>query len=247
VVTRVSPRETVVVEPGPSSAATYLSWLAYPATTEKQERAEFVRAATAGLAKAFVRSGYPRQKVPPELRGLKKKKIDGTANKGLWRVATRRRYAAWMAIGVLDGLAGIRGVNTAAAELADRFAENGRILEQSNIIKRVWSETKPVLHVALALPSRWSLEWSRQHRALLLGLPMPQSYPWNPRAPLATLVGDISWVLESLLLAEIFRPFLASEFPEIDEADTIQLVASPAWKDSPTLTAEQVSALRNPF
>jgi hypothetical protein len=252
------PCEQVILEPGPSSAAIYLGWLAYPG--DKARREEFIRAATAGVAKGLVRSGYPRKRVPHELLPYKNEKILGVVNKGLYRIETRRLRAAWMAIGIIENTATeITGVNTAAAAVAERFADKGKNFEESNIIKRVWSESKPVLHLALALPVKWSLMWSRKVLARLLGLPEskvfsdyrpwldaryartlglpePDSFP-TESAPLASLMGNGAWVFQSLFLAEVARHYVVESFPDtIREPDTVQLVPSDAWGAARTET-----------
>jgi hypothetical protein len=128
-------------------AAGYLAIVAYPGDLSARDR--FVDAAKAWMIRKHAPKLLRASDVTPMVRWLRAIRADGAYNRlamASKRIETRRMPAAHMA----------RSMLFASVSARDRVSINGlaggyALPDRANIITRVWGETKPVLHLALAL------------------------------------------------------------------------------------------------
>jgi hypothetical protein len=144
-------------------AIVYLAVLAYP--DDVPQRDKFVFAAKALILRDYVDLGGDSAKVRAAFRKIvfetpSRDIYDGGRIRLAWRRIVRRRLPAADVASraviasvpnspfefVFDGVP-VRGGVTAA--IRGISARDGR--EQNDVMKRIWSESKPVLHLALAL------------------------------------------------------------------------------------------------
>lgn len=188
-------------------AAAYLSVIAYP--NEIRRRDKFLQAYKALMVKLAIRKGGDRSTFRRDLRAYENRKINNQIDMVRKRIATRR-LPAWK-IAVYLKLSHVGpdfmyqrrySVNQHLSDLYDNDPD-----KISNAYKRIWTESKPVLH-------------------LLFGL--RDAYPGldtNHFHCIDKLLLDTSWLLPSLRTAELARRIILC-YPHFNicEEQTIQLL-----------------------
>jgi len=151
--------------------ALYYAILAYPHPSDRERRVKFAKALEAWR---FKKCGAKRKAVPLFYRALKSEKVSDTMDMGFRRIALRRLSAAQIGhILCLDGLpvpyenprpggpvgvilrTNVKTVGAAVNLYIEYRQERGRHVEQdsarANVEHRVWADSLPVLHLAIAL------------------------------------------------------------------------------------------------
>ena len=162
--TKARVAEVVQVPLGPLAklgAAAFLAVLAYPAPCDYPKRTRFVEATKKCLLHRAVAAGYSRKRVLPKYRGYRRERIDRTFNPALVRIEGRRLPAAGIARHILletwiktsaRPLPILRTIRVSTVnDLISRICPVGSIYDnRPHLFERVWSESKPVLHLAMA-------------------------------------------------------------------------------------------------
>jgi hypothetical protein len=165
--------------------AAYFAVLAYPESHRKRDRA--VKAVLAFMCRGARAQGLPLSPIASELfRAVPPRRefeIFGTGQKGLLPTLRRRHLAA---------LAADRMVRTRCS-LRHCAAISG--LDESHFKQKIWTESKPVLHLMLALHHHTLRHWRFDRR------------PWWEQ-----LLARAGWVHEAMLIAEQGRPKLTRLF-----------------------------------
>lgn len=191
------------------AAVAYLAVLAYPHETAKRD--EFLEAGRALVLKQAVNDGYPRQDISTRWRRIPNRKIDNRLTAGFRRIVRRRLPVAHVApAGLIAGAHSFKSPVTKLLEnLAEHHArafprnrrstdldslkwhEDGSEGKRAEVISRLWSETKPVLHLAVALNGQ---------------RPEP-NYKGN--LPLVEMIWSPEWIIPALESAEALRQIIA--------------------------------------
>lgn len=212
-------------------AIAYLAVLAYPERAEWPKRDKFVEAAKAWLCKQYMYRRERKRaatNILPKYRSFKWEKIDGTLKQAFYRIEAWRLPAAMMADWVI--LEGKRvgpfvirvrdsdrkyftpaSLNRAAERVGELLASQRQLQharrgkefgwERTSVMHRVWASTKPVLHLALAFPSRKGKKID----------------PFR-------LVVDPSWLAQALVQAEATRLILPQLIPGFKIEKSIRLL-----------------------
>lgn len=145
------------------AAAAFLAVVAFP--TERKARDEFIKACKAFVIKGAIRRGYPASRIRRKFSGYPERRIweTGPIRRAAARITRRRLPAAaaaigimlkqtskssWLRVSIKHGGVSLDSVNAAARA----FGQEGDTRD-TNWITRAWSESRPVLHLALALHS----------------------------------------------------------------------------------------------
>ena len=213
-----------------AGAIAYLAILAYPSRAEWRHRDNFVKAAKAWLFWRAVKRGYPKNLIKAEFVDKWRKKFgrtkaDAAIDRAYNRIASRQLPAAAMFRWIkfhgfqiklqFNSSKGVRfknlplklGYKGIPDQEGKRLSVNkaaehyGGIDEIVNVKHRVWAESLPVLHLAMALENE--IRRFKDHP------------PDNlKRHPLDYLILDPSWLPKALKQAEMIRlftmPYLAS-------------------------------------
>ncbi len=213
-------------------AAAYLATLAYPEDTAKRDH--FIRHVAATRARQWVAAGGTWDDVPESLR-IRKDKLyaKGPFGPCLARIVGARIAAAYMGrelIGRVDfestrrdpGAAWlgqrsarpaltlkivptIDGKPATVNTLAEHAVTRGFHASRTNVITRIWSPSKPVLHLAIALLDRIA--------------------ELDNVVDLPALIGDPVWVRAAVGNAELLRIHITrSPYIGITDEQTIRLL-----------------------
>ena len=177
------------------------------------------------------RANGKRAAIPSHYRKFKREKIYTKINQGLYRISAWRLPAATMAYKMIlhnpevwrhlppdfhPELRTPMGVNKAADEIAELLGEDlnerqhrrkkkiGYWLERSNVLSRVWSGTKAVLHLAIAYPTS----------------------PGTTTDPMALIKDPSSWLPQAVRQGEVLRSVLHHFVPSFDPSKAIRLLPS---------------------
>lgn len=201
----------------------FLAALAYPQDISK--RNQFVEAAKANLTKIYIARGMPRAVAKPQFRRYVNRTIKNKIRRCQHRIETRRLPAAMMARWILlhhPPLVRVvdpenpawkpTTVNAAVTRMAIllRHADPRHlepVAELANLSHLVWAESKPVLHLALALYEAIQTQG-------------------RDRGPLFDLVVDPGWLAPTLARAEALRRTLAY-IPKLRSPAPICLLPTP--------------------
>lgn len=149
------------IENDVAMAASYLAACAFTKPEQGKKAENFVNSVRAISFKAH------GQHAPPDLKGIKKERIDGSINDAMILIKGRRWPARWMFLKLIGADAdypippgrSTLKVTDAAALLGDPSAtkdkDAGAILDKGdtpNMSARVWYETLPALAMVMALP-----------------------------------------------------------------------------------------------
>jgi len=162
-------------------AMAYLSAIAYPDIADWTKRDEFIAALRAKFGKLYISHGGNREKIRTEYRKLPNRKINNTIAKARYRIVSRRLPAAmilkefifrrliWLKLQSQE-LPVKKKANptiTSISKMLARQLRRGRSgnlgarkedhpdfdweIHEDNFMGRVWSSSKPVLHLSFAL------------------------------------------------------------------------------------------------
>ncbi len=166
----------------------FLALLAYP-EGDRHKRDEVVRECKIHLARAAIGAGVPRKSLP-NVRAYRSDRtnIKYKAITHAWhRIDRRRLPSAWMAHRMM-----FRG--NRITELSQYMEDDAQIFGgEKNILTRVWRESMPVLHLAIALD------------AVIRRRP-----PGN--VSFFSLLNNPDWVRQAIASAEIARKMFPAEF-----------------------------------
>ena len=195
-------------------AAAYLAVLAYPKSTQFSRRDELIEAFKAWMVKRAIQAGQKRSIFRADLRATRWRDIDGEFSKASRLITSRRGVARNI---VLPRL--IRG-GLWDVPIGEKSATINRALTRTfdnangvkNAYRRVWSESKPVLHLAFGLENALSDHLSS-----------------NKTVALPDLLINPGWLSAAIENAEGIRHALVlTPQIRIHERDTIQLVPEPS-------------------
>lgn len=182
-------------------AMAFLALLAYPEPLKRAMRDKVVFSCKAHLIKAAKKARPPGKLLRKEFLNYRIEKIESGPISQAWRrIANRRIPAAMMLEMLMLRRAGARvvfnkqeievNVSSAADAIANELdALKVADLSRQNTLTRVWKESAPVLHLAVALNS------------VLRRLPRGQR-------SFFTLLNNPSWVRQAIASAEIVRKTL---------------------------------------
>ncbi len=191
-------------------AAAYLAVLAYPKPTQLPRRDQLIDAFKAWMVKRAIQAGHKRSIFRADLRATRWRDIDGEFSKASRLITSRRGVARNIALPSLirGGLWDVR--------IGEKSATINRALTRTfdsatgakNAYRRVWSESKPVLHLAFGLENA-------------LGDYLPKS----KNEGLPELLSNPVWLQAAIKNAEGVRHALVL-MPQIriHDRDTIQLI-----------------------
>ena len=187
-------------------AATYLGVLSYPES--KQKRQDFIRAvlAYAEINRCLHEDNiWHPQTVIPGLLIMNPKKVEHTIDRAIYRLKTHRIVAAEMAAFIMMNdteflqvrIDGKRPtVNRMAARAAEMLSATPQLeWSPEHVKKRVWSATKPVIHLAIAF------------RGIILERFFERSVDFD------NLIEQPNWVERAIKTAEMLRQILATHKP----------------------------------
>lgn len=188
----------------------YLAVLSHPTDRDKQNM--LIRAAYTHLYKG---AGTRRMQIPEEYRKMRPREADRVLRNGFGKIFRDRLCAAYYALCYSGG----RHVSGDWSQerygtykpgdrifATDRFiglleSEEVKVPQyEKSFNKRMWKDSKSVLHLAIALP------WNKSHNELLF---------------------DHSWAEGAFELAEEFRLILPEVLPDFEESETFQIIPTP--------------------
>jgi hypothetical protein len=212
----------------------YYAVLAYPHPPDRERRVRFARALE---AYRFKKCGAKRNVVPSLYRKLKSEKVSDTIDMGFRRIALRRLNAAQIGhLLCLDGLPvpyenpkpggpegvihriDVKTVNAAVKFYIEYREKRGRHAEpdsaRANAEHRVWADSLPVLHLAIAL---WQ-ELPRWEEACTCPRLLPQVLLWG--------IWVTTWLRPALTYAEGLRlsPYVHEHIPTFRPQEAIRLL-----------------------
>ena len=202
--------------------------LAYPDELDKRD--EFVKAAKAWLVKShFPPKSKIRNIVRKDIRTYANRKITNVFNRAIHRIQSRRLPAVLMAqqiiindmanfkISIDNKIFDLQILMGDGAKTVNKSAEwiacNPKILNSipNNIKHRIWSETKPVLHIVHSL-----------HVGLFHDITKNSQ---NSKVSIFDCIEDASWLEDTLKNAEKFRQVITKlSIIRISDEDTISLM-----------------------
>lgn len=194
-------------------AAAYLAVLAYPKPTQFSRRDELIEVFKAWMVKRAIQVGHQRNQYRADLRATRWRDIDGEFSKASRLITSRRGVARSIALPRLirGGLWDVRidGKSATINRALTRTFDDNSV---KNAYRRVWSESKPVLHLAFGLENALS-----------------DYLPDGKTVALPDLLINPVWLRAAIENAEGLRRILVlTPQIRIHERDTIQLVPEPS-------------------
>lgn len=199
-------------------AMAFLAVLAYP--NERRKRDMLIHAMKAGLLKSAVPQGKGRSALRDDLRTFPNRRIENVVGMAVKRIAGRRIPAArmlhWLILNGRQDFMRVSGEYPRTINAAARVLDAWQPGEEStgNIKHRVWSESKPVIHLAHAY---WTtVHWNAKPSYLQPGGSVDV---WR-------LIQRPDWLPDVLERAERTRRALPLHNPalKISEAELIRLL-----------------------
>ena len=208
------PREIVLIpKEAPSKHFIYLAVLAYPESQKKRE--DFTDACMALIYKtSYKRKERAMREIPKQYRRMKTTTVESTVRAGMNRIRKERFYAAFYVFTHVfqreksndkTMLLDEKWTDT-RSHAAYHFFENikGEYRDCIKVRNRYWKNSKPVLHLAMAILNRlWHSE--------------------DAGEDFNNLIVDSSWVPDALEEAEAWRHILLEHFKDLTEQKTFRI------------------------
>lgn len=228
-------------------AKAFIAVLAYPSRKDWQKRTDFINALRAAEAKRYLSSLRPgpnikRDAVPSELRNEKNQHINNSINKVVRVIVNKRIPAARIAsekilhdCGAFSWLGNVFAMNGAhltvgkhnITELARketrwlRSANPDTMAATSSVLRDVWVDSLPVIHLAVAFraecETRFRIQnakFTRTARGLIVD---------SKNFDLLDLINNPSWVSRAVRNAEMLRGIFHRD-PLVNQREAVVLV-----------------------
>jgi len=219
-----------------------LGLLANPRPRDLIHVADFVKGILSEAYKAMAREGLFREaRIPDQFLKHEKRKAERNAQRTFEKISQRRIPAGAMALYMMNKLE--PSLNRTIGRLSGIGKFGLDKLDKANVYRLIWTETKPVLHVALAilpmihrifpadlrpsldvsgdLVSQIKKTWTLDLRDLYL---IPQRTAERLKIETVEDLIKPGWLQDILNVAGVYRDLLPHRIPSVEKTDLIRLI-----------------------
>ncbi len=217
----------------------FLGLLAYPKANECKNIANFVTSVLAERFKALADAGHCRMSIINDrFRTYEKRKAQRNIMHTLKRINDKRLKAAWLALCYIN-----KWEPSLNKTIEDVITKSTDLTDKSNIYNNIWIESKPVLHLAMAVfpmlhniygkdikseldIKKDLIKQIKKTRTLNISdlciIPSQTARKLNIKEPFDLLKSG--WLKDILQVANVYYDLLPAMIPSINKKDLIKLL-----------------------